>query len=42
MGNNPISWTSKKQSVVATSTVEAEYISVSVCIKKLLRIKNIL
>ena len=42
MGNNPISWTSKKQSVVATSTAEAEYISASVCIKKLLRIKNIL
>jgi len=36
MGNNPICWTSKKQSIVATSTAEAEYISTSECIKKVL------
>jgi len=42
LGNNPISWMSKKQSIVATSTAEAEYISASQCIKKLLWIKNIL
>jgi len=33
---------SKKQSIVATSTVEAEYISTSIYIKKILWIKNIL
>jgi len=33
---------SKKQSIVATSTAEAEYISTSICIKKILWIKNIL
>jgi len=42
MGNNPICWMSKKQSIVATSTAEAEYISTSICIKKILWIKNIL
>ena len=42
LGNNPISWMSKKQSIVATSTDETEYISASQCIKKLLWIKNIL
>jgi len=42
MGNNPICWTSKKQSIVATSTAEAEYISTSECIKKVLWIRNIL
>jgi len=42
LGNNPISWMSKKQSIVASSTAEAEYISASQCIKKLLWIKNIL
>eukprot|EP00833_Pecoramyces_ruminatium_P001431 jgi/Orpsp1_1/1175463/evm.model.c7180000054002.1 len=42
MGENPICWNSKKQSVVATSTAEAEYISTSLCIKKILWIRNIL
>ena len=42
MGNDPICWNSKKQSIVATSTTEAEYISVSLCIKKILWVKNIL
>jgi len=42
MGRNPICWNSKKQTVVATSTAEAEYISASLCIKKILWIKNVL
>ena len=42
MGNNPICWTSKKQSIVATSTAEAEYVSTSECVKKILWIRNIL
>ena len=42
MGNNPNCWTSKKQSIDATSTTEAEYISTSECIKKVLWIRNIL
>ena len=42
MGKSAISWHSKKQSVVATSTAEAEYISTSECTKKVLWIRNIL
>lgn len=41
-GNSPISWNSKKQSIVATSTTEAEYIAISECIKKVLWLRNIL
>jgi len=41
-GNNPICWQSKKQSTVATSTMEAEYIATTECAKKVLWIKNIL
>ncbi|MBW0540391.1 hypothetical protein O181_080106 [Austropuccinia psidii MF-1] len=32
---NPVSWTSKKQSVVAQSTTEAEFISMNLCAKQL-------
>ena len=42
MGNSPICWISKKQTCVATSTAEAEYISTSENIKKILWIRNIL
>jgi len=41
MGNSVICWSSKKQSIVATSTTEAEYINISECIKKVLWIRNI-
>jgi len=41
MENDPICWQSKKQSVVATSTAEAEYIATEKCIKKTLWIRNI-
>ena len=42
LGGSPITWYSKKQSSVATSTAEAEYISSAECIKKILQIKNLL
>jgi len=42
MGNNPICWLSKKQNCVATSTAEAEYISASINVKRILWIKNML
>jgi len=42
MDNVPILWQSKKQSTVATSTYEAEYIANRECIKKALWIRNIL
>ncbi|MBW0507580.1 hypothetical protein O181_047295 [Austropuccinia psidii MF-1] len=32
---NPVSWTSKKQSVVAQSTTEAEFISMNLCAKQI-------
>jgi len=42
MGRLPICWLSKKQTIVATSTTEAEYVSTSECIKKVLWIRNII
>jgi len=42
MDKDPICWQSKKQSVVTTSTAEAEYIATSECTKKVLWIRNIL
>ena len=38
MNNDPICWQSKKQSVVATSTCETEYIAMAECTKKVLYI----
>jgi len=42
MNKDPIRCQSKKQSAVATSTAEAEYIATGECIKKVLWIRNIL
>jgi len=42
MGKSPICWNSKKQSVVALSSAEAEYIGASLCIRKISWIRNIL
>lgn len=38
----PISWCSRKQSIVATSSTEAEYISAADCCKEILYIKSLL
>ena len=42
MDNDPICWQSKKQTVVATSTAEAEYIATSECTKKVLWLRNVI
>ena len=41
MEMDPFCWQSKNQSVLATSTTEAEYIVINECTKKALWIKNI-
>lgn len=38
----PISWSSKKQSTIALSSTEAEYIAASECCKELMHIKSLL
>jgi hypothetical protein len=40
LGNNLISWASKRQSTIALSTAEAEYISASLCTTQMLWMKN--
>ena len=40
LGNNLISWASKRQSTIALSTVEAEYISASLCTTQMLWMKH--
>lgn len=32
--SNPISWTTKKQSIVAQSTIEAEFVAINLCAKQ--------
>jgi hypothetical protein len=39
---NPVSWTTKKQSVVAQSTTEAEFIAINKCAKQLLWMSNLI
>ena len=39
---SPISWMSKKQSLVTLSTTEAEYVALSKCVQELLYLRNIL
>ena len=40
LGNNLISWASKRQSTIALSTAEAEYISASLCTTQMLWMKH--
>ena len=42
LGNSLISWSSSQQSVVALSTVEAEYIAMSHALKEILYLRNLL
>ncbi len=42
IGNNPIFWASKKQTTVALSTTEAEFISATTCSRKILWIQNLI
>jgi len=42
IGNTPISWSSKLQHCVSTSTAESEYYSLSECSKQCIWIKNML
>jgi len=42
MGKSPICWSSRKQTIVATSTTESEYISTSECIKRVLWLRNLI
>jgi hypothetical protein len=40
--SNPISWTTKKQSVVAQSTTKAEFIAINKCAKQLRWMSNLI
>jgi len=40
IGGNVVSWCSKKQSTIALSNTEAEYISVAICCSQILWIKT--
>jgi len=42
VGNTPLYWISKKQTSVALSTTEAEFISATTCSKKILWIQNLI
>ncbi len=42
IGNTPIFWASKKQTTVALSTTEAEFISAATCSRKILWIQNLI
>lgn len=41
-GGGPISWCSRKQPIVATSSTEAEYIAAADCCKEILYLKSLL
>jgi hypothetical protein len=42
VGSTPISWFSKRQTVIALSSTEAEYIALSECIKRGIYLRNLL
>jgi len=41
-GGGPISWSSRKQTVIAQSTTEAEYVAAAECCKELMYLKSLL
>lgn len=42
IGNGVVSWSSKKQTIIAQSTMEAEYVSLSEAAKEAIWLKNFL
>ncbi|CAM8923401.1 unnamed protein product [Rhodiola kirilowii] len=42
LGNNPVSWFSKKQNIISISTAKAEYIAVGSCCTQMLWMKYML
>ena len=42
LAGGPISWLSKKQSIVALSTSEAEYVALSTCAQEVIWLRRIL
>ena len=40
LGNTPVSWKSQRQSTVAQSTMEAEYIGMNLCVRQLIWIRR--
>ena len=41
LGGCPIIWRSKLQTLIAVSTMEAEYIAISMCMRELIQLKRI-
>ena len=42
LGNVPVVWKSKLQTLIAVSTMEAEYVSLSMCMRELIPLRRVL